>query len=325
LNIDFHNHFFPEAYIKELKKEKGYAEVRIDSQGRTLIYYSGDYNIVVGPHVDIKKRLEAMDKYDIDIQVLTLTTPGVEREESKRGIHLARVANDIFSDIVEKNHDRFTALATLPLQEPIEAVDELKRAVKELGLRGAMIFSNINGKPLDLKEFWPIYEEASKLGVPLFIHPTTPIDMRGLEDYRLVPMLGFTLDTSLAVLRLIYSGVFDKYPSLKVVASHLGGVLPYLIGRIDTGYNRYPECRSLIKNPPSEYIKRVWVDSICYNKNVFMCGYSILGPDKIVLGSDFPMGISDLEMAVKRIRDLEISEEDKEKILEKNAKKLLGL
>jgi len=325
MNIDFHNHFFPEAYIKELKKEKGYAEVKTDSQGRTLIYYSGDYNIVVGPHVDIKKRIEEMDKYDMDMQVLTLTTPGVEREETKRGIHLAKIANDIFSDIVKKHPDRFTALATLPLQEPQAAVDELRRAVKELGLSGAMFFTNVNNKTLDLKEFWPIYEEAVKLDVPLFIHPTTPIDLTGLIDYRLVPMLGFTLDTSLAVTRMIYGGVFDKYPSLKVVASHLGGTLPFLVGRIDTGYNRYPECKSLIKNPPSEYMKRIWVDSICYDKNVFMCGYSLFGPNKIVLGSDFPMGISDFEMAVKRIKDLKISEEDKEKILGENAKKLLGL
>jgi aminocarboxymuconate-semialdehyde decarboxylase len=230
MNIDFHNHFFPEAYIKELKKEKGYAEVKTDSQGRVLIYYSGDYNIVVGPHVDIKQRIEEMDKYNMDMQVLTLTTPGVERETAKRGIHLARVANDIFSDIVGKYPDRFVALATLPLQDTKASVDELRRAVKDLGLSGGMIFSNINNKTLDLKEFWPIYEEAVKLDVPLFIHPTTPIDLTGLIDYRLVPMLGFTLDTSLAVTRMIYGGVFDKYPSLKVVASHLGGTLPFLVG-----------------------------------------------------------------------------------------------
>ena len=182
----------------------------MDSEGRTLIHYRGDYNIVVGPHIDLEKRLEAMDRYDVDMQVLTLTTPGVEREEPERGIRLARVVNDAFSEIVEKYPERFTALATLPMQEPRAAVEELERAVGELGLRGVTIFSNVNGKPLDSKEFWPVYEKASKMGVPLFIHPTTPIDEGAMGDYRLVPILGFPLDTSLALLRLVFSGVLKR-------------------------------------------------------------------------------------------------------------------
>ena len=325
LNIDIHNHFFPKAYIEELKKEKGYASVGVDSEGRTLIYYRGDYNIVVGPHVELEKRLEAMDKYDIDMQVLTLTTPGVEREAPERGIRLARVTNDAFSEIVAKHSERFTALATLPMQEPKAAVEELMRAVRELGLRGAAIFSNINGKPLDSKEFWPIYERASKMGVPLFIHPTTPIDERAMEDYRLVPILGFPLDTSLAVLRFIFSGVLEKYPSLKIVAAHLGGVIPYLIGRIDTCYEAYPECKLNVKKAPSEYLNHIWVDSICYNREAFMCAYALFGPERILLGSDFPHQISDLEKAVKRIRELDVSEDTKRKILGENALKLLKL
>jgi len=325
LNIDVHNHFFPKAYIEELKKEKGYASVGTDSEGRTLIYYRGDYNVVVGPHVDLDKRLEAMDKHDIDMQILTLTTPGVERETPERGIRLAKVTNDAFSEIVTKHSERFAALAALPMQEPKAAVEELKRTIGELGLSGATIFSNVNSKPLDSKEFWPIYEAASKLSVPLFIHPTTPIDERAMEDYRLVPILGFTFDTSLAVLRLVFSGVFEKYPSLKIVAAHLGGTIPYLIGRIDTCYAAYPECKVNVKKAPSEYIKQIWVDSICYNKEVFMCAYFLFGPERIVLGSDFPHQISDLEKAVKRIRELDMPENVKRKILGENAAKLFKL
>jgi aminocarboxymuconate-semialdehyde decarboxylase len=325
LNIDIHNHFFPKAYLEELKKEKGYASVGTDSEGRMLIYYRGDYNIVVGPHVDLDKRLEAMDKYDVDMQVLTLTTPGVEREEPDRGIRLARATNDAFSEIVTKYPERFAALATLPMQEPKAAVEELERAIEELGLRGAAIFSNINNKPLDSKEFWPIYEKASKMDIPLFIHPTTPIDDKAMEDYRLVPIIGFGLDTSLAVLRLIFSGVFEKYPSLKIIAAHLGGVVPYLTGRIDTCYQAYPECKVNIDKVPSEYLKHIWIDSICYNKEVFMCAYALLGPERILLGSDFPHQISDIEGAVRRIRDLNIPEDAKRKILGENALKLLRL
>lgn len=112
---------------------------------------------------------------------------------------------------------------------------------------------------------------------------------------------------------------------MKLVASHLGGVTPYLMGRIDTGYQAYPECKSEIGKAPSGYLRRVWVDSLCYNRDVFMCAYSLLGPKRIVLGSDFPHQIGDIERAVGRIRDLDIPEEDKGKILGENAQELLGL
>ena len=323
--IDFHNHFYPEAYIEELKRGKGYASVTRDDQGRLLIHYTGDYNIVVGPHIDLQERLDAMDRHGIDMQVLTLTTPGVEREKPERGIRLARLANDGFGEIVEEHPDRFTALATLPLQAPEAAAAELERAVKECELRGAMLMSNIEGQPLDSERFMPVYERAVKLDVPLYIHPTSPINHAAMEDYRLVPILGFGVDTTLAVLRLVFSGVLKRLPRLKLAASHLGGVYPYLRGRIDTGFHAYPECKVKITEPPSLYLKRVWMDSIIYDEEVFMSAYAFSGPEKIMLGSDFPHQIGDLEHAVDRIKRLNIDEEEKEKILGGNAAKLLKL
>jgi aminocarboxymuconate-semialdehyde decarboxylase len=325
LIIDFHNHFYPEAYIEELKRGKGYASVTRDDQGRLLIHYTGDYNIVVGPHIDLQERLDAMDRHGINMQVLTLTTPGVEREKPERGIRLARLANDGFGEIVEEHPDRFTALATLPLQAPEAAAVELDRAVEECGLRGAMLMSNVEGQPLDSGRFMPVYERAVKLDVPLYIHPTSPINHNAMEDYRLVPILGFGVDTTLAVLRLVFSGVLKRLPRLKLAASHLGGVYPYLRGRIDTGFHAYPECKVDITEPPSRYMKRVWMDSIIYDEEVFMSAYAFSGPEKIMLGSDFPHQIGDLENAVDRIMRLAICDEEKEKILGGNAAKLLKL
>ncbi len=296
-----------------------------DDQGRLLTVYAGDYNIVVGPHVNLEDRLEAMDRYGIDLEVLTLSTPGVERETPDRGKKLARLSNDEFGKIADKNPDRFTALATLPLQDPEAAASELDRAVKDCGLRGAMIFSNVNEKPLDSKEFFPIFEKAAKLEVPLFIHPTSPINQNAMDEYRLVPILGFTVDTSLAILRLVFSGIFEKLPGLKIVASHTGGVIPQLRGRIEIGYNSYPECKTNISRPPSNYLKNLWLDTVCYDPDVLMSAYAFSGADKIMLGTDFPHQISDLERSVERIKNLKISEEDKKKILGGNAEKLLKL
>ena len=323
--IDFHNHFYPGAYIDELKRGSGYAEVSKDEQGRLLIHYTGDYNVVVGGHVVLEDRLKAMDRHGVDMQVLTLTTPGVDREEAERGIRLAKLANDGFGKIIEDHPDRFTALAALPLQDPGASVDELERAVKECGLKGAMLLSNVNGRPLDSPEFFPVFERAVKLDVPLYIHPTSPINDRSMEDYRLVPIMGFGVDTSLAVLRLVFSGVMKRLPKLKLAASHVGGVFPFLRGRIERGFEAYPECKVHISEPPSEYLRRIWMDSIIYNNDVLMSAIAFSGAGKIVLGSDYPHQIGDLPHAVARIKALDIGEDEKEMILGGNATELLSL
>ena len=325
MNIDVHNHFYPKAYMEELSKGGGYARVERDAQGRLLIHYEGDYNIVVGPHIDIEERLKAMDRCGIEMHVLTLTTPSVEREVPEKGVRLARLANDGFSQIVEKYPERFQAFAALPLQVPEAAAEELERAVKELGLRGGTLMTNVDGKPLDLDEFMPVYEKAVELDVPLFLHPTSPINSKAMEDYRLVPILGFGVDTSLAVLRLVFSGVLKKLPRLKLIASHLGGVYPYLRGRIEIGFEAYPECKVNIDEPPSTYLKKIWMDSIIYYEDVLMSTLAYSGAEKIVLGSDHPHQIGDMANAVGRIERLDISDEDKERILWKNAAELLKL
>jgi len=325
LIIDFHSHFYPKAYLDELKKGSGYASVEMDQQARLVIRYTGDYNIIVGPHIDLEDRLKAMGRHGVDMQVLTLTTPGVEREEPERGIRLAELTNNAFGQISEKYPDRFTALATLPLQEPRAAVAELERAVEECGLRGAMLLSNVNSEPLDSGRFLPIYEKAVKLDVPLYIHPTSPINQAAMDDYRLIPILGFGVDTTLAVLRLVFSGILERLPELKLAASHLGGVFPYLRGRIDTGFQAYPECKTNISKLPSHYLRKIWMDSICYDHDVFMSAYSFSGPEKIMLGSDFPHQIADLEKAVQRIKELDIGDDEKRKMLGGNAAKLLRL
>ena len=325
MSIDVHNHFYPEAYMEELGRGGGYARVGRDAGGRLLIHYEGDYNVVVGPHVDIEERLRAMDRCGVEMHVLTLTTPSVEREAPERGVRLAELANDGFGRVVEEHPERFQAFAALPLQVPEAAAEELERAVGELGLRGGTLMTNVGGKPLDLDEFMPVYEKAVELDVPLFIHPTSPINSKAMGDYRLVPILGFGVDTSLAVLRLVFSGVLRRLPRLKLIASHLGGVYPYLRGRIETGFRAYPECKVKIEEPPSTYLERIWVDSIIYDEDVLMSTLAFSGAEKVLLGSDHPHQIGDMANAVGRIERLGISDGDKERILWKNAAELLKL
>ncbi|MEM4727023.1 MAG: amidohydrolase family protein, partial [Candidatus Bathyarchaeia archaeon] len=189
----------------------------------------------------------------------------------------------------------------------------------------AKLMSNVGGRPLDWEPFIQVYEKAVELDVPLFIHPASPINQRGMGDYRLVPILGFGVDTTLSILRLVFSGVLKRLPGLKLVASHLGGVFPYLRGRIDRGFEAYPECKVNISEPPSRYLREIWMDSICYDEEVLMSVYSFSGAGKIVLGSDHPHQIGDIERAVERIKRLPIGEEDKTMILGENAARLLKL
>lgn len=288
-----------------------------------MISYEGDYNIIVGPHVDLEQRLEAMDKFGIDIEVLTLTTPGVEREPPERGKRLARIANDELGEIVEKHRDNFTALAVLSMRSPEDAASELERAVKDRGLRGAIIFSNVNGLPLDDARFFKVYESASELGVPLFVHPTSPINHTAMGDFRLVPILGFTVDTSLALLRFAFGGVLNRFPDLKLVAAHSGGVFPFIRGRIEKAFEAYPECREKTTQSPLSYLSKVWLDTVCYDSDVLEFALSFCTPDKTVLGTDFPHQIGDLERSVERVKSIKtLSDEDKEKILGGNAQRL---
>jgi aminocarboxymuconate-semialdehyde decarboxylase len=287
--------------------------------------YLGDYNVVAGGHVNLGDRVDAMKKCGVDMQVITLTTPGVEREEPERGIKLARLTNDEFGDIMERHRDRFVALATLPMQDPLASVVEFERAVKDRGLRGAMIFSNVNGAPLDSKSFFAVYEKAVQLDVPIFIHPTSPINQVSMEDYRLVPIMGFGVDTSLAILRLVFSGFMERLPKLKLVATHTGGVFPYLRGRIEAAYHAYPETKVNTPRPPSEYLKRIWLDTVCYDSDVLASSLAFVGPEKLVMGSDYPHQIGDLEHCVERVRRLDLGDSEKRMITGDNAARLLKI
>lgn len=320
--IDFHTHYYPEKYLKELETGEGYAKATQEGD-RTVISYTGDYNIVVKEYVDIDERIKHMDKTGVDMQLLTSTSPGVAREEAPRGIKLARIINDGLVETIEAYPDRFTALGILPLQDPEEAVNELERLVKECNLPGVCVPSNVAGKPLSSPEFFSVFEKAEKLGVLVFIHPTSPQNTVDMMDHRMVTLLGYGVDTSLAVLKLMFSGLLYRLPHLKLGASHLGGVYPFLLGRLDQGYIKYPEVSEL-KQPPSEYLKKIYVDSCGYDSRAIQYAADSLGYEKILMGSDYPAQIQE-DDPVKRIKTLGLSDEEENSVLGLNAIKLLGL
>ncbi len=325
MKIDVHNHFYPMAYIDEIKKESRCATITTDKQGRMLINYAGDYNVVDPSHVDPQARIQAMDEAGIDMQIISLTTPGVHLEDRDRAIEISRVVNDAMAELVKKYPTRFRAFATLPMQDPKASVVEFERAVKKLGLVGAQIFTNVGDRNLDNREYWPLYELGQELDAPFFVHPTSPPGSEKMEDYRLAPLVGFCMDTTLAASRLVFSGVMEKYPKVKFILSHLGGAMPYLAERIERGWNVFTELQGGIPKSPVEYFKMMYLDTVNFDPNALMCGLGFAGPDKLILGSDHPHQISGIGRCAPAIESLPISTEIKGKILGGNAKAMFKI
>ncbi|MFQ5824365.1 MAG: amidohydrolase family protein [bacterium] len=323
--IDFHNHFYPPKYFQALETEPSNIKVTFDSENNPVLHYPGDYNIVVPGHRDIAFRETVLEKAGITKQILTFTSPGTHIESPERAVVLAQLINDEFAKIKADRSDRFTALATLPLNNPVASTKEFERATAELGFKGFMVFSNVNGIALSDERYWPLYERANELEVVLYIHPIYPVGVEAMTEFWLMPLVGFTFDTTLAAAKLVFSGVVERFPKIRWVLAHLGGAIPYLAERLDRGYYAFEECRKNINQPPSEYLKDFYYDTVNFDVKALGLAVDFAGVEHLVAGSDYPHQIGSLEKMIESIGGLNLTAEAKEGILGGNASRLLGL
>jgi aminocarboxymuconate-semialdehyde decarboxylase len=323
--IDFHNHFYPPAYLDALRSGSSAVQVTVDAQGNPCLHYPGDYNVAVPGHRDIDYRERVLIEHGVDTQVITLTTPGTHVETPQTAIRLAALVNDAFAGVIARKRGRFTALATLPLNDPPASVAEFERATRQLGLPGAMLFSNINGVALADQRFWPLYEAANDQAAVLYIHPTNPVNVEAMTEYWLMPLVGFLFDTTLAAANLVFSGVVERFPRIRWALTHLGGAIPYLVERLDRGFHAFDDCRAHISKPPSEYLKHFFYDTVNFNPRAIELAISFAGVEHILAGSDYPHQIGSIPKMLESIRTLRLSETDQAAILAGNAAKLLGL
>jgi aminocarboxymuconate-semialdehyde decarboxylase len=323
--IDFHNHYYPPAYLDALRSGSSAVEVNIDEDGNPRIYYPGDYNICVPGHRDIDYREQVLKELGVDTQVLTLTTPGTHVETPAVAARFAELVNDAFAEVVRSKGGRFTALATLPLNDPAASVKELQRACRDLGFRGAMLFSNVNGTGLNEERFWPLYEAANDLGAVLYIHPTHPVGVEAMTDFWLMPLVGFLMDTTLAAAKIVFSGIPERFPKIRWALCHLGGTIPYLAERLDRGFEAFTECRAHIPRPPSDYLRQFYYDTVNFNPAALKMAMGFAGVDHILAGSDYPHQIGSIPKMIGSIQGLEISEAERAAIFSGNAARLLGL
>lgn len=322
--IDVHNHFYPPAYIDALRSGQSAVRITIDAEGNPLLHYPGDYNVAVRGHRDIDYRARVLAEAGVDAQVISLTTPGTHVESPANAERLASLVNDAFARIVSDHRGRFLAYATLPLNDAGASVRELERAVTQLGMRGAMLFSNINGVALADPRYEPLYEAANSLGAILHIHPTAPVGVEAMTDFWLMPLVGFLMDTTLAAAKLVFAGVPERFPRIRWVLSHLGGAVPYIAERFDRGFHAFPECRANIHRPPSDYLKQFYYDTVNFDSNALQLAVAFAGVDHILAGSDYPHQIGSIPSMLSSLRSLPISDGDRAKILGGNAARLFG-
>jgi len=275
---------------------------------------------------DPQKKIRDMDEKGIGLYVLSSTPFAFFYEvEDDLAVELARFQNDQLSEMVKKYPDRFAAMATLPLQVPDEALKELERAVKKLGLRGVEVGSHVGKRELGDEAFWPIYKALEEMNVPIFIHPHHVAGLDRLEDFYLSNLIGNPLDTTIAAANLIFNGVFEKYPGLKIILAHAGGQLPYIIGRWEHGYEVRPEPKEKVHQPPRVFLKNFYFDTITHNPDALRYLIAFAGSDHVLLGSDYPydMGDSNPVQTVSKLSGIKAG--DRRKIMRDNAIGLFGL
>jgi 2,3-dihydroxybenzoate decarboxylase len=271
-------------------------------------------------------RIEEMDKYRIDLSVLSMTVPGVQLEPNeKKAIDLAKEANDTLAAAVQRHPSRLAGFAHLPLQAPSVAAEELERAVKQLGFKGALVNGATNGEYYDAEKFYPVWERLEALGVPIYLHPANAPDVTAsMVGYPELwgAMWGWTPETATHILRLIVGGIFDRFPKATVITGHMGETLPTLVWRLDSRFQIMKHTRKIAKMP-SDYIREnlMITTSGVFSFPPLQCAMLALGVDRIMFSIDYPY--ESPKDATEFIQTAPISEPDREMICHGNAERLL--
>jgi aminocarboxymuconate-semialdehyde decarboxylase len=296
-----------------LKKHGGGYKLKKVVGGQTGIFKDGAPFMTLMPGMfDYELRIRAMDAAGVDIAIVTLTSPNVYWGSQQISVLASRTINDDMAAQQRRYPERIRFMCSLPWQHPKLAIAELKRATGELGAVGVMVLANIDGQSLTDKAFAPIWKEIDKRGLPVLVHPTAPPGTAELDvmRYNLIASVGFMFDTSLAVSRMIFDGFFDRYPNLKLIASHGGGALPYIAGRLDICFDNMPACRERISSKPSSYLKKIFYDSVVFQQESLELALKVGGDTNVLYGSDYPHNIGDMKGCLSRVDALPPAQRD---------------
>jgi aminocarboxymuconate-semialdehyde decarboxylase len=336
--IDFQAHVFPETYLAEMKRRDG-AVILEEADPHSGMRYFYDkqlksrINTATLQGQNIERRLQHMDQLGIDIHVLTIPAPGADRFAKDDAIAMARIANDAIAAIARRHPKRFIGFFTLPTASVPASLDELERSVTELGLRGFGGFANLNGQPLDREELFPIYERIAKYKLPVYLHPTAPLATEAVGiDIMPTLIFGWAFDSTVAMTRLVYGRVLERFPEINWVVADVGGVLAFFAQRAINIYSgRTEEIRHKygLKENPLDSFRRFYVDTADHPASTLRCVKDFFTADRMVLGTNYPYGPEEgcvlVKNSLKAIDGLELKSTEKAKILGGNAASILAL
>jgi len=304
MKIDVHAHYVPQPFFDfdAVRDKPDHYAMRIEAGGGV---WSQPPQLSAGFESEmmwnIERRLRDMDEQGVDMHILS-TTPhlffynptSTSRPDVPSIVGMCRLVNDTIAKTVAQHPGRFVAIADVPLPDGEAAAAELERTVKDLGFRGAEICTNVGGRNLDDRAFFPFYAKAQELDVPIFLHPANVLAAGDrLRDYYLNNFIGNPTDTAVAAAALIFGGVLKEFPRIKFYLAHGGGSCPYLRGRWEHGYKQRPEAKQHIQRPPSEYFRQLYFDSLTHSTQTLNYLVESVGPDRIMMGTDYPFDMGD--------------------------------
>jgi aminocarboxymuconate-semialdehyde decarboxylase len=325
--IDVHTHMLTLEFLDLMRERSGgkYG-IKKTRAGQDTIWHDGAPFMTLFPAMwDYEERIRAMDAARVDVAIVSLTSPNVYWGDRATSLKAAQLVNDSMAAQRQARPDRISWLASLPWQFADDAKAELARCVGK-GAVGVMVLANIDGRDLTDPGFAPVWQEIDRLGLPVLVHPTAPQGVRDLHmnEFGLVPPVGFMIDTTLAFARMIYAGFIDRYPNAKLIAAHGGATLPYIAGRLDRCHEMIPACAEVITEKPSRYLRRIWYDTVVYDQRALDLCISVAGSDERVLyGSDYPHNIGDMAGCLARVNALK--PDTARRVAGKNAEMLFGL
>jgi predicted TIM-barrel fold metal-dependent hydrolase len=319
-SIDCQSHLFCPELLDLMEKRRD--SPRVYRQGADRYVVIDQWTRRVLPkHTDVAAKLADMDAAGIGMTALSINDPGPELF-AREGPAIARLVNDWIAGIAKQHPTRFFGLCVLPLQNMDATLVELDRSIN-LGMKGVLLYSNNAGKFPDEPEFRPLFRRAQELDIPILLHPAYPMTYEATKGYEMAAGLGLMFDTTIALTRIILAGILDEFPKLKLVCPHVGGALPYLVGRIDHQTMVLKRGAGHIRRAPSEYLRQVWLDTVSPLAMSIRYGYDYVGPDRLIYASDHPW--VDPKLIAANVRSLQLPPADEGKIFSGNARRLFRL
>ncbi len=326
--VDIHHHFVPPIVLEEAGKNSKALGVEVgkNKDGQPVIYFLGTEKKEFLPDFPpLEQRLGEMQKGKVAVVVAEPSTPGLGYAlAGEKGEVWCKLYNEGLRELVRQNPGRFGALAAVPLQDPPRAAKVLEHAIAELKLSGVMIASNVNGKYYNTKDFDPFWQKAQELDVMVLLHPDNIPGGDVMRAYGMLTICGNPADTTLSLGYMVYSGVFERFPNLKICGVHGGGFFPYHLGRFDRGFARSRPGSMGISKPPSAYLKNLYFDTLVYRVDTLDYLRRLAGANHLLFGTDYPNTLGDW-MGVDKVEGMNCREAEKEAILHGNARRLLRL